>query len=708
MTPLKVYFGDLTHDSIILVSDTIPINIGFIAGYAKKLFDSDIDVSLFKYPQHILDAIRADPPDVLALSNYSWNSNLSEFVAGRAKMANPDVITVQGGTNFPHQPSQQAVYLTDRPATDFHTVFEGEVAFANLLRRILETRDKGIGLYDAPVEGTVFIHPSTRGSDVPTLVTSDQPSRIRNLDDIPSPYLSGMMEEFFTDGRLTPFLETNRGCPFKCTFCHTGADYFQKINMFSTDRIRDEINYIARRASDKGIVNLHLADTNFGMYPRDREVCEALYQTHKDFGWPQQIMSTTGKNNKERVIDITGILGNIFAVTMSVQSMDDTVLSNIKRSNIKLDHYIDVNKHLQKKGRSTNAELIIGLPGETRESFFRGVEECIEAGVSSATIYTLMLLNGTEFQSPAYRKTHGIKGKFRILPLNFGEYDEDRVFDFEEVGVETNTMSFDDYLYLRGFALLVETVHNGHIFEEFFRFALSMGTSRGQFLRQLYDNLEDAPETVRSIVDGFMGETRSELWDTAEDLIQHYQQENNYKRLINGEVGGNLIYKYKSIGVARAAREWIEYLTQESRKVALQSLSAKENTDEVESEIHCIGDFCQNKSHGLLDASADVAPRECSYSYDIVEWLTAEEGTQLKKFARSAPVKYVFSYDDTQLRTRDDLFKRYGTDVNALSKIVTRVTSLESLFRKIITTDGEGGVLENANVDRFTRYAQSH
>ena len=69
MTPLKVYFGDLTHDSIILVSDTIPINIGFIAGYAKKLFDSDIDVSLFKYPQHILDAIRADPPDVLALSN---------------------------------------------------------------------------------------------------------------------------------------------------------------------------------------------------------------------------------------------------------------------------------------------------------------------------------------------------------------------------------------------------------------------------------------------------------------------------------------------------------------------------------------------------------------------------------------------------------------------------------------------------------------
>ena len=374
----------------------------------------------------------------------------------------------------------------------------------------------------------------------------------------------------------------------------------------------------------------------------------------------------------------------------------------------KLEHYVEVNKHLQEEGRNTNAELIIGLPGETRETFLRGVEQCIEAGVSTATIYTLMLLNGTEFQSPAYRKSYGIKGKFRILPLNFGEYDGDRVFDFEEVGVETNTMSFDDYLYLRGFALLVETVHNGHIFEEFFRFALSIGTSRTQFLRRLYDNLEDAPRTVKSIVHGFMDETRSELWDNADDLVQHYQQENNYKRLINGEVGGNLIYKFKSIGVARAAREWVEYLTQEARKVALQSLKAGENPHEIEVEIECIGDFCQNKSRGLLDATADVGPIEGAYTYDVVGWLSAEEGMRLKDFACATPVKYVFSYDNTQLRTRDDLFKRYGTDVNALSKIVTRVTSLESLFRKIITADGEGVVLQDTNSDRFTRYAQSH
>ena len=154
--------------------------------------------------------------------------------------------------------------------------------------------------------------------------------------------------------------------------------------MFSIERIVDEIKYIGPRASSLGIVNLHLADTNFGMYARDRDLCETLYETHNNFGWPRQIMATTGKNNKARVIDITKIMGNIFSVNMSVQSMDPQVLSNISRDNIKLDDYIAVNDHLNKVGRSTKGELIVGLPGETKDSFVKGVQKVIDAVYHSA------------------------------------------------------------------------------------------------------------------------------------------------------------------------------------------------------------------------------------------------------------------------------------------------------------------------------------
>ena len=58
--------------------------------------------------------------------------------------------------------------------------------------------------------------------------------------------------------------------------------------------------------------------------------------------------------------------------------------------------------------------------------------------------------------------------KFRIVPLNFGEYDGKKIFDYEEVGIESKDLPFKDYLYLRALALLVEGLHNGRPFNEFF------------------------------------------------------------------------------------------------------------------------------------------------------------------------------------------------------------------------------------------------
>ena len=86
--PLKIYLCDLTYDTIILVSDTIPINIGFIGSYLNKQLGNKVSVELFKYPNDLLESIKKEPPDILGLSNYSWNSNLSEYFAeiGKKKL----------------------------------------------------------------------------------------------------------------------------------------------------------------------------------------------------------------------------------------------------------------------------------------------------------------------------------------------------------------------------------------------------------------------------------------------------------------------------------------------------------------------------------------------------------------------------------------------------------------------------------------------
>ena len=60
-------------------------------------------------------------------------------------------------------------------------------------------------------------------------------------------------------------------------------------------------------------------------------------------------MTTTGKNSKERIMQITEKLGNIFEVTMSMQSMSESVLDNINRANIKLSHMVGINNELRNR-----------------------------------------------------------------------------------------------------------------------------------------------------------------------------------------------------------------------------------------------------------------------------------------------------------------------------------------------------------------------
>ena len=58
--------------------------------------------------------LKKNPPDVLGLSNYSWNSLLSEQrIANIAKLKNPKVVTIQGGPNFPHDTEQQLEFLNE-------------------------------------------------------------------------------------------------------------------------------------------------------------------------------------------------------------------------------------------------------------------------------------------------------------------------------------------------------------------------------------------------------------------------------------------------------------------------------------------------------------------------------------------------------------------------------------------------------------------
>lgn len=668
--------ADLTHTGIRVATESFPLNIGLIASHVLKKFGSDIQVKLFKYPDSLLHALQHGKCDILGCSTYIWNNNLSEWACEMAKKYNPDVITVRGGWNFPLEDKQQEEYLHKHKFTDIFCTHEGEVAFANVIERLLSVEN--IRQWnDSPLDGWVFLNSKNDRS----LTKGHILHRISNLDEIPSPYTTGLLDEFF-DGNLTPMIETTRGCPFRCNYCNNSNSYYNKVNFFSTDYVIEEINYIAKKIALKGIRNLTIADTNFGMYPRDKEISLELKKTQEKYGWPLGIMVSTGKNNVERIIDSVEPLGNALVISMSAQSMNLGTLKIIKRDNINLNMYERISKAMAERGMPQMAELIVPLPEETYSSYMEGIEKLFNIGAKKITSYTLQINNGTVYKNEEYKKRFGYEGKYRLIPYDFGTYGERKVFDYEEVAVFTNTLRFDEYLKIRKFALVTELLFNNSIFHEIFKLLDENGRSNYSFLVYVLDKLENTPEDITYVFDSFISETKNELKDREDVLINYYSDENNYEKLKMGEFGGNVIFKYKGMVLCEYIAVWINFIFDCAASIILKNI--KEGTDERIKELDEIKFFVSFKLDGLFMPERTSEDIIFHFRYNILAWLKDRQGKSLESFkTKNKLFTYKFYFDEAQKIERNDLFDRYGINISGLAKIMARVPAIERMFRKI-------------------------
>ena len=218
-----------------------PLNIAFIAAYTQKLFPDTFDIRLFKEPEKFLEAITNEKPDIVGFSNYIWNKNLALKFAKYLKELHPNCITIMGGPNYNFTELDWIEqFMRDTPQIDFHIEGEGEVKFANIVNACLKNEFVPSKVKLSKPAGGCFIEPNTDRCVIDTV------SRIDSLNDIPSPYQTGLLDEFLADPNYCPIIETNRGCPYVCTFCQWGDLGKSNMSIFSNERVTKEIEYIVK------------------------------------------------------------------------------------------------------------------------------------------------------------------------------------------------------------------------------------------------------------------------------------------------------------------------------------------------------------------------------------------------------------------------------------------------------------------------------
>jgi len=96
---MLIYLADLVHNYYGGLN-SVPLNVAYIVAYAKKHFGDEVEFRIFKYCDNLLDAVDDRKPDMVGLSNYTWNESLNLFTGGYIKQKFPNMPIVMGGPNI--------------------------------------------------------------------------------------------------------------------------------------------------------------------------------------------------------------------------------------------------------------------------------------------------------------------------------------------------------------------------------------------------------------------------------------------------------------------------------------------------------------------------------------------------------------------------------------------------------------------------------
>lgn len=359
-----------------------PLVSGYLQSYAladpgvRSEYCFDTYTTSVKTPLETItrDLLRADA-DIYAFSSYIWNMGLVRSVVKVLREQNPEAQVILGGPQVMHHGRK---YL--EPDDENVTICngEGEATFTEYLRELAEPQPELAG-----VAGISFY----RGHQ---LINTDGRARIKDLNSIPSPFLSGLIKPDYSIG----IIETNRGCPYHCGFCYWGAATNDRVYQFDEDRVRDEFAWMAR----SGNLSFYIADANWGMLSRDVTLSEHIAQCARQHGTPKIIYFSAAKNKPHAVTKITEIFQEAGLVTsqpVSMQTLEPDSLRIIRRENIKLEAFRAVQNDLQQRGLNSFIELIWPLPGETLESFKKGIGTLCKQDAQTVISYSHLLLNNT-------------------------------------------------------------------------------------------------------------------------------------------------------------------------------------------------------------------------------------------------------------------------------------------------------------------------
>ena len=436
----------------------LPFVSGILSANAKKIDRIKDNFHFHKFifkPDTVENTIKncyKEKPDIATFSISMWNEQISLKLAKILK-EKYNALIIFGGASCPHYPAE---YFKKYQFIDVAIRAEGEEAFNEVLLRYLNDKSDF-----SSIANVAFRNKKSNKC----IINYEKVNFNKDLDIYPSPYLSGEFEYLIPNGKDHKYqviIETNRGCPFLCTYCYWGkGGNTTKYRYHSLERVFAEIDWVAK----KKIQYIFNADSNFGMHRRDMKIAEKLIEAKIRTGFPEKFRTCWGKNTSEQIFKIANILHAHDlekGITLARQTNSKEALKSVKRDNIKLQSYTNLEKKFNSLKIPVYAEMIMGLPGETYDSWIDGLGSLLNSGINNQIfVYQAEIYPNTELNEQSYRKKYGIKTKIiELLETHCSPKEQKWLKEYQEIVVETSTMSKEDWKRRNLFSIALMVLHS--------------------------------------------------------------------------------------------------------------------------------------------------------------------------------------------------------------------------------------------------------
>lgn len=514
MKKLSIFLAELGHTYFNISPATIPIGVAYIGAKLKMEFGSEVEIKIFRYPEKLHNALNEEKPDVIGFGFYNWNENLSMYFARLIRQKYPETILVAGGLNIP----SEGKILKERYLNKYGSLFdayipyEGEQPMINLTRVLLSSCSRK-GLFLKQIPGCFLA--SEEG-----LSEKKIDPHIIDLKDIPSPYLSGILDEMLQDRMLSPIIQTMRGCPYQCAYCVGGKKEYSRIRPFPIEQVKEEILYLKKKAKNR---SLRMTDDNFGILPRDAELAEFIKKISEEEGYPQSLNVYTGKINNDNVKKVMLALKDFIPYNISLQSTTSDVLSIIKRNNLSLPEIKEAFQWAKNNNMITATEILHGFPEETYQTYMECVQDLFKIRVDSASSHEVWLLPNTELASKENREKYGLQSRFTLGADAISIFDDEIICEYDEHVVGSKSMSVEDHYKLCEVDLFIAfTLYIGY-FRELTYHAFTYGIGPMDIFNEI-KNVPAQYPVLNEVFSEYSKKVKDSHFFTKEDVHKHVSE----------------------------------------------------------------------------------------------------------------------------------------------------------------------------------------